>query len=119
MFRTSDAIRVRKVQNVRGGRGEVTFYDWMLPEEAPGHGRVFSKIVMPPGSSIGWHVHEKEFEAFYIISGQATINDNGEKIVLNPGDMHICLTGNGHETENLGSEVLVMQALVLNDLTLA
>ena len=33
------------------------FHDWLLPEEAAHHGRVFSKVVIPAGSSIGYHQH--------------------------------------------------------------
>lgn len=77
MIRRKEDIRVRPVQNAQGGEGEVTFYDWLLPEEAPGHGRVFSKLVIPSGASIGYHDHHGEFEAFLVLEGEATVNDNG------------------------------------------
>ena len=114
MVREKQDIRERIVKNAQGGRGEVTFYDWLLPEEAPGHGRVFSKLVLPPGSSIGYHTHEGEFEAYYVVSGEATVDDNGTKKVLHPGDMNLCRSGDGHGTENNGTEDLVLMALIMN-----
>ena len=48
MYRSKDDVRERVVQNAQGGEGRVTFYDWLLPEEAPGHGRVISKLVIQP-----------------------------------------------------------------------
>ena len=116
MVRRKEEIRVRPSKNVRGGRGEVTFYDWMLPEDAPGHGRTFSKLVIPPGCSIGNHRHEGEFEAFYVLSGEATVHDNDTVVTLHAGDMHLCPDGSEHETENLSDEDLVMIALILNTL---
>ncbi len=116
MFRRKEDIRVRQVKNAQGGEGEVTFTDWLLPEDVPGHGRVFSKLVIPPGASIGYHEHSGEFEAYYVISGEATVNDNGEEIVLREGDMHMCRDGAGHETKNKGDRDLVLWALIMNTL---
>ena len=114
MVRRKEEITVRRKENARGGEKEVFFHDWLLPEEAAGHGRVFSKIVIPSGASIGYHEHSGEFETFYVISGEATVNDNGTEVVLNPGDMHLCPSGSSHSVKNNGKEDLIMIALILN-----
>ena len=80
------------------------------------HGRLFSKLVIPAGASIGYHEHSSEFETFYVISGEATVDDNGTQVVLKPGDMHTCKDGDGHGVRNNGTEDLVMIALILNTL---
>ena len=116
MIRRKEEIRIRPVQNAQGGEGEVVFYDWLLPEEAKGHGRVFSKLVIPPGASIGYHTHEGEFEAYYVLSGEATVDDNGTSLVLREGDMHLCKDGDGHGTKNCSDRDLVLLALILNSL---
>ena len=116
MIRRSDEIKERRVQNARGGDNEVIFYDWMKPEDAKGHGRLFSELVIPPGASIGYHEHSGEFEAFYVISGEATIDDNGKQEVIKAGDMAICKDGEGHSTRNNGSEDLVLIAMIMNTL---
>ena len=116
MIRRSDEIKERRVQNARGGDNEVIFYDWMKPEDAKGHGRLFSKLVIPPGASIGYHEHSGEFEAFYVISGEATIDDNGKQEVIKAGDMAICKDGEGHSTRNNDSEDLVLIAMIMNTL---
>ena len=116
MIRRKEDIRIRPVQNAQGGEGEVTFYDWLLPEEAQGHGRVFSKLVIPPGASIGYHDHHGELEAFLVLEGEATVNDNGEEVVLHPGDMNLCKDGCGHGTKNNGDTDLVMLALIMTTL---
>lgn len=67
----------------QGGDNEDIFYDWLLSEEAKGHGRVFSKLVISPGVSIGYHEHIGELGVLYILSGEAIVNDNGtEDLVM-------------------------------------
>ncbi len=117
MIRRKEEVRVRKVENAQGGEGTVTFYDWLLPEEAKGHGRVFSKLVIPPGASIGYHGHDGEFEAYLVLSGEAEVNDNGEKAVLHAGDVNLCRDGQSHGTRNCSKdEDLVLLALILDTL---
>ncbi|MBQ7201058.1 MAG: cupin domain-containing protein [Eubacterium sp.] len=82
MIRKSEEIVVRDSENARGGNGTVHFYDWMKPEDAEGHGRLFSKLVVPPGASIGEHQHDGEFEVFYVIEGNPTVIDNGEAVYV-------------------------------------
>ena len=117
MIRRKNDIRTRTVEHAQGGLGSVTFHDWLLPEEAPGHGRVISKLVIPAGCSIGVHSHQGEFEAFYVLSGTVVVNDNGQEIELQAGDMHLCADGDSHGTENRGSEDAVLLALILNSLS--
>jgi len=116
MIRRKEDIRERTVENAQGGDGKVTFYDWLLPEEAPGHGRVFSKLVIPPGASIGYHEHHGEFEAYIVLSGEATVHDNGEEAILHEGDMHLCRDSEGHSTNNHSDKELVLMALIMNTL---
>ncbi len=114
MIRRSEDIKERRVQNAQGGDNGVVFYDWLLPDEARGHGRVFSKLVIPPGASIGYHEHSGEFEAYYVLSGEAAVNDNGEEVILKAGDMNLCKSGCGHGTRNNGTEDLVLMVLIMN-----
>ena len=116
MIRRKEDIRIREVTNAQGGKGSVFFHDWLLPEEAPGHGRVFSEIVIPPGSSIAPHAHHGEFEAFYVLSGIATVTDGDTETELFPGDMNLCTDGSVHGVENCTTEKLRLLALIMNTL---
>ncbi|MBQ9413071.1 MAG: cupin domain-containing protein [Oscillospiraceae bacterium] len=117
MVRRKEDIRVRQVEHAQGGKETVCFTDFLLPEDAPGHGRVISKLVIPPGASIGYHAHNGEFECIYVLDGEATVNDDGREVVLHPGDMHLCPGGQSHGTENRGERDLTVIALILNDLS--
>lgn len=114
MIKRKDDIQIRAVKGAQGGKGEIYFHDWLTKDEAYGLGRVFSKLVIPPGSSIGVHQHLGEFEAFYVLSGQATVTDGNEMAVLNTGDMNLCREGDFHGVENCTDEELVLLALIMN-----
>ncbi|MCR5666521.1 MAG: cupin domain-containing protein [Eubacterium sp.] len=117
MYRRQEDIRVRNVEHLKDGDGTLTFYDWLLPEDAPGHGKVFSKLVIPKGCSIGYHEHDGEFETYYVLSGEALVNDNGKELILHPGDMHMCPSGSGHGVRNEQEEDLVMMIMIMHDLS--
>lgn len=116
MIRQKDEVQIRKVSNAQGGKGDIFFHDWLLAAEAPGHGRVFSKLVIPPGCSIAPHQHNGEFEAFYVLEGTATVTDGEEVISVPAGGMNLCKEGDRHGVENQTEEDLVLLALIMNSL---
>ena len=63
-------------EHMRDGRGTVTIHDVLSKEDLNGHGRLYARIVIPAGASIGWHIHEGETEPFYILKGEGTFIDN-------------------------------------------
>ena len=113
MITRKDTHTVKHNEHMRGGDGTVCVTQFMTAEEAEGHGRLFAKIEIPVGGSIGYHEHNGEFEAFYIMDGEGVINDNGEEIAVLPGDFHKCPSGSGHGVRNTGDKTLVMIALIL------
>lgn len=114
MIKRKSDINIRTVKEAQGGKGEIYFHDWLTKDEAYNLGRVFSKLVIPSGSSIGVHQHVGEFEAFYVLSGQATVTDGSDVVELYPGDMNLCREGDFHGVENRGKEDLVLLALIMN-----
>ena len=106
---------VEEKHEVRGGKGSVFFNHVISSEEFGDHGRLFARLVFPPGSSIGWHVHEGETEPYYIIAGEGIYTDSdGSKHVVRKGDCCIIEEGHGHCIENNGTEDLELIALVYN-----
>ena len=100
-------------ENMRGGEGSVRIEHLLTPEELNNKGRLYAKITIEPGSSIGYHVHEGEMESYLIISGEAEYDDNGETIALFPGDTTHTPIGNGHSIKCSGKEPLELIALIL------
>lgn len=116
MIRQKNEVNIRKVSNAQGGKGDIFFHDWLLSEEAPGHGRVFSKLVIPAGCSIAPHKHSGEFEAFYVIEGVATVTDGDNVVEVPEGGMNLCKDGDIHGVENRTDSDLVLIALIMNSL---
>ncbi|MDO5112614.1 MAG: cupin domain-containing protein [Clostridia bacterium] len=99
MFLRANERKIDKKENMRGGDGTVVMGSF-LPEEKLLHTRLISKIELAPGCSIGCHTHEGEFEAFYFLEGEITLNDNGATVKAQPGDFSICFDGENHGIRN-------------------
>jgi mannose-6-phosphate isomerase-like protein (cupin superfamily) len=97
----------------RGGKGQVFMEHFLDLHKSNGAGRLFSKTVIPPGASIGVHKHEGDCEVYYILKGEALLNDNGTEVKLGPGDVNLCRDGETHGIENIGSGDLEYIAIIL------
>lgn len=113
MLEKCTEIAARVGENMRGGSGKVFTYDFLTKEESGGKGRLFGKMVLPVGASIGMHRHEGEFEVYYVISGTGLVNDGSNDFIIEPGDRYLCKDGEEHLLRNNGTEELVIIAVIL------
>lgn len=113
MIRRSGNYKVEKVEGLKGGKGYVTVVNFFESEDFLGKGRLYGMTIIKPGNSIGYHKHEGDQEAYYILKGKALYNDNGYETVLNPGDLAICRDGDYHSIEADGDEDLEYIMLIL------
>ncbi len=98
------------------GTGEIMVRHLLTgDEEMYQAGRVFGHTTVYPGSEIGYHVHQKESETYYILSGTAKFNDNGVIKMIHAGDVAFTGAGEGHGIEAIGNEPVEMIALILYD----
>ena len=110
--RKSDYFTEEK-ENLRGGEGTIKIEHFLTKEELNNNGRLYAKMIMEPGTSIGHHLHEGEMEAYYVLSGEAEYDDNGEKVKLYSGDTALTPVGEGHSIKNTGSTALEIIALII------
>ena len=82
-------------------------------EELKGKVRLLARLRLPPGSSIGYHMHEGEEEIFYILSGTGRVTEQGVSSTVGPGDAVLTGGGGGHSIENQGAEPLDCIATIL------
>jgi quercetin dioxygenase-like cupin family protein len=104
---------VKVNQNMRGGNGSVIIEGLLGKDEMYDKGRLYARITLGPGCSVGSHVHEGEMESFYMLTGTATYDDNGTTVTLEPGDVTFTADGQSHSVANNGTEDVVMLALIL------
>lgn len=100
-------------EHMRDGNGIVEITNFATPEELNDKGRLFAKITLNPGCSIGYHTHEKDSELFYIMKGQVLYNDNGVECVLSAGDVMLCPAGSGHAIACKGEEAAEVCAVIV------
>ena len=114
MIRRKDDCKIEYREHMRDGDGTVKLTSFIAgDDELNGKGRLFSRITLNPGCSIGYHIHDKDAELFYILTGTGTYSDNGEIVTVHPGDVTICETGHGHSIANKGNEVLELIAVIV------
>jgi mannose-6-phosphate isomerase-like protein (cupin superfamily) len=100
-------------EKMRNGKGEVEILHIFKKEELKGKVRLFARIKLASGCSIGYHTHENEEEIFYIIKGQglAWVDDKEEEVFT--GDAILTKSGSGHTIENKSDEPLEILAVIL------
>jgi quercetin dioxygenase-like cupin family protein len=100
-------------ENMRGGTGRVVIEHLLDKDGLYGKGRLYARITLKPGCTIGYHTHEGEMETFYVLKGTAEYNDNGNTVTLAAGDMAYTPAGAGHAVANAGEGDLEMLALIV------
>ena len=114
MIRGARDCKIEYREHMRGGDGVVVITNYINgPEELNGKGRLFAKITLNPGCSIGYHVHEGDAELFYIMKGTAEYNDNGQIRTVTAGDVTICPAGEGHGIANKTEDIVELTAVIV------
>lgn len=113
MIKRANEMITELKEQMRGGSGTVELTHIFRQDELTGKARLFARITLNKGCSIGLHNHDAEEEIYYIIQGKAVVNDNGNITEVSAGDA--VLTGNGafHTIENKEDEPMVMIAVIL------
>jgi quercetin dioxygenase-like cupin family protein len=67
----------------------------------------FRKRILHPGSSIGYHLQEKQ-EIYYILSGNGELTMNGKVIPVTAGDAILTMPGCSHGLKPTGNNDLAV-----------
>jgi mannose-6-phosphate isomerase-like protein (cupin superfamily) len=113
MIKFSTEMAQESREKMRGGFGEIHFTHLFQKEELKGKCRLFSKISIPPGNSIGFHEHADEEEIYYILQGRGEVLDDDLLQKVGPGDAVLTGDGKGHSIKNIGDESLELLAVIL------
>lgn len=102
-------------QRPQGGEGQVEGLRSLTAENRPDRTRfkMAARMTLPPGASIGFHLHPEDEEVYYILSGQGRYTDaDGQSSPVGPGDLTLTRAGEGHGLANEGREPLVFFAVI-------
>ena len=96
------------------GKGELKL-ELILDEELGDKCRLYAKVTIPAGSTLGFHEHHGNNECYFIVSGEGVYDDNGTKRTVKAGDVTWTPDGSGHGLSNEnGKEDVVFMALIIN-----
>lgn len=112
--RAEEMVRETRSQ-MRGGQGDVQIIHLFKPDEFRGKARLYARVILEPGCSIGMHEHVGEEEIYTVIRGEAILTDSSleSEQIMRPGDASLTLSGGSHAIRNDGDETLEIMALVL------
>ena len=108
-----------EAEGLAGGKGKAMRYVIVQPEELNGHGRLYARIVLMPGSSVGWHQHVNDTEPYYILRGEGDFiegdSENDRKVTrVHAGEVCVIRVGQWHSLENNSDGELEFMALIYN-----
>lgn len=108
--------RIKTVRpGLKSGNGDINILDLTTQESIPNKLRLCSEFILKPGESIGAHAHIGETEIYYIISGEASVLDNGDFKKLNAGDTAITDGESPHSIINDGEQELRFIGIIVLD----
>ena len=85
-------------------------------EELLGAARLYARVVLPPGTSVGVHTHTGETEPYYILKGTGMFTEpDGSVVEVHEGDCCIIEPGQSHGIANESDEDLEFMALIYFD----
>lgn len=113
MIKRHENLRDEVAESLRGGIGKVHMAHIHEAAMFPGKVKLYAKCTIAPGESIGRHQHVGESETYFILAGEATVDDDGEKATLRPGDVIFTDSGQFHSIQSTGDTNLEYIALIL------
>ncbi len=101
--------------NKAGGYGHVDIEHLLSDEQKNGKTKMFARVIIPAGCSLGYHEHHGESETYYILKGEGEYNDNGVIKNVKAGDVTFTPSGHGHGLVNNTEQDIEFMALIQLD----
>jgi quercetin dioxygenase-like cupin family protein len=87
------------------GGGQTVAYPFF--SRVPNLQLVFRKRMLRPGSSIGYHLQDRD-EIYYILQGAGEMNMNGKTFTVKAGDAILTRPGNSHGLKPIGGDSMAI-----------
>lgn len=101
------------MEHANGGKGHLIIEPILTDEEKQDKIRLYARVTIPSGCSMGYHTHHGDGESYYVISGEGLYTGDGVSRKVGPGDSTFCPDGHSHSIENTGSTDLVIMGLII------
>ena len=103
-FTTLDRSLLHPMPNAHGGKGAILFRRMWDREDFLTNWEFIDHCVLPPGTSIGYHQHNKTEEVYYIVSGAGRMTVNNHTWEVKADDAIPCTLHDSHGLYNNGTE---------------
>ena len=114
MIKRKDEITIKETKNSQG-ISAIIHHDLRDFDGMNEKVRMFSHVSILPNEKVNYHVHQNEFECYYVLSGKGLYNDNGEEVEITEGTITYTPSGCGHGLVNTGDAPLEFIALIVKD----
>lgn len=101
-------------EHMRGGEGSVR-QTIVVPKEKLLNARLFARLVLDPGCSIGAHQHSHEVEYYYILQGEGVVTEDDGDHRVRKGDVVVTGWGQSHSIRNSAGGPLELLAVITTE----
>lgn len=101
-----DRAMLRPMANLHGGKGTVSYARKIGPSFFRTNWAYVDHLLVPPGTSVGKHLHNGVEEFYYVMNGSGEITVNSETAPVKAGDVIPLMAREAHGLANNGSEPL-------------
>lgn len=115
MIKRKNDLITKKIEGLRGGQGKISLIEILSNEELKNEGKLFARLTLEKGASIGVHQHINDFEVYYILKGTGSVEEENETYIVSEGDVVYTSHGEQHSLTNIGDSELEMLAVVINN----
>ena len=101
--------------NSHGGSGPVDLYEIWEKSDFRSNVDFVDRVVIPPGSAIGFHKHDNNEEMYIVLKGRGLMKIENEEVVVKEGDMILNPVEGQHGLTNNSEkdiDVLVIQVSI-------
>ena len=102
-------------ENSHEGKGVVDLYEIWGGADFKSAVDFMDRVVVPPGSTIGFHKHDQNEEMYVVLEGQGLMTIEDEETIVSKGDMILNPAGGRHGLVNDSSkniDILVIQVSI-------
>lgn len=102
-----DRGRLRPVEGMNGGKGTARYRRVLQPEVFRTNWSYVDHILLPPGASIGAHVHRGVEEFYYVMEGEGRVGVGKEQAAIRKDDVIPIRLNEVHSFENTGTADMI------------